>query len=105
MALLTELVLLFDLFSLKTPNVLLLVMFLYHESFSHPFSGRSASHIYFFPLRRLCREEQPLFKAGAACLWFSFVAELIQAVFVPEEGLTEGWELTIRNKEHYFTLT
>lgn len=70
LGLLTQLVLLFDLFSLKTPNDLFFVMFLYHESISYHLSSKhSASHIYFLPLKRwycgkrsLCsRQEQPVF--------------------------------------------
>lgn len=102
-------VLLFGLFILKTPNGLFFVMFLHHESFSCSFSKHSASHVYFFPLRRAYCRKGPLLRAGAACLWFSFIAESVTAPCCLCVGggnpfNNEGWKMFIKTEQrHDFT--
>lgn len=105
----SNILLLFGLVILKTPNGLFFGMFLHHESFSCSFSKHSASHIYFFPLKRVYCGKGPLLQAGAACLLFSFIVEtgttpccLCAGGGTPFNS--EGWTMFIKTEQkHDFT--
>lgn len=75
-----NLVLLFDLFILKTPNDLFFVMFLHHESFSCSLCLHWASLcVLLHSEESVLWEKRPPLKAGIAYLWFSFIAEVTKA--------------------------